>query len=153
MKLFLALLLASFGSNVLIENDDDDENKIAEAIDRIQRFYYYITDSISHRFCPKKPRKKEIKLEESIVPENIEMKPMRNSRIMSLSVRQILHKPPDCCPTIISKHFSCCSKFIPKSIEEHWTYFRSLTHCFVEHRYFEWFIIFSILISSITLVS
>ena len=37
MNLFLALLLASFGSNVLIEKEDDDD-KIAEAIDRIKRF-------------------------------------------------------------------------------------------------------------------
>jgi hypothetical protein len=35
----LALLLASFGSNVLNEKEDD-ENKIGEAIDRIQRFFH-----------------------------------------------------------------------------------------------------------------
>ncbi|CAF3988549.1 unnamed protein product [Rotaria sp. Silwood2] len=41
LNLFLALLLASFGSNVLIEKEDE-ENKIAEAIDRIQRFVDFL---------------------------------------------------------------------------------------------------------------
>lgn len=34
----MALLLASFGSNVLIEKEED-EDKIGEAIDRIKRFF------------------------------------------------------------------------------------------------------------------
>ncbi|CAF4441709.1 unnamed protein product, partial [Adineta steineri] len=40
LNLFLALLLASFGSNAL-NDKDDDENKIAEAIERIQRFCHF----------------------------------------------------------------------------------------------------------------
>ena len=34
-----------------------------------------------------------------------------------------------------------------------WIYLHNLTHRLVEHRYFEWFIIISILVSSVTLVS
>ncbi len=45
----MALLLASFGSNVLIENDED-ENKIGEAIDRIQRFFHFLIEFFSCRF-------------------------------------------------------------------------------------------------------
>ena len=40
LNLFLALLLASFSSNVLTEKEDEEENKISEAIDRIQRFFH-----------------------------------------------------------------------------------------------------------------
>ncbi len=47
-------------------------------------------------------------------------------------------EPSDCCP---------------KVIQERWTYLRNLAHCLVKHRFFEWFIIVSILVSSITLVS
>jgi hypothetical protein len=166
--------LASFGSNVLIENDED-ENKIGEAIDRIQRFCHFLIESFSRRFFRRKKsqdKKTNIttqestndlplpiltKLEESnalsIIHEDIEMQPMNNHPITSLPIWRILHRPPDCCPKMISKHFACCAKCIPKSIQEQWTYFRSLAHRFVEHRFFEWFIIFSILVSSITLVS
>jgi len=45
----LALLLASFGSNVLTEKEDE-ENKIAEAIDRIQRFVYFLIAFILRLF-------------------------------------------------------------------------------------------------------
>lgn len=37
----MALLLASFGSSNLTEKEDE-ENKIAEAIDRIQRFFRFL---------------------------------------------------------------------------------------------------------------
>ena len=66
---------------------------------------------------------------------------------------QELHMPPDCCPTFISKQFSWCAKCIPKSIEQRWTYLRSRAHQLVEHRFFEWLIVGSILASSTTLVS
>ncbi len=86
----------------------------------------------------------------SITHEDIEMQPMN---IISSPTWEILHIPSDCCPKMISKHFSCCAKCIPKFIQEQWTYLRSLAHCLVKHRFFEWFIIISILVSSITLVS
>jgi len=47
----LALLLASFGSNVL-NDQEDDENKIGEAINRIQRFFHFMIELIL-------PRKKQ----------------------------------------------------------------------------------------------
>jgi hypothetical protein len=57
LNLFLALLLASFGSNVLREKEkDDDDNKIGEAIDRIQRCFRFIIRSIFRLFCRKKRR-------------------------------------------------------------------------------------------------
>ncbi|CAF5214418.1 unnamed protein product, partial [Rotaria magnacalcarata] len=59
LNLFLALLLASFGSNVLREKEkEDDENKIGEAIDRIQRFFRFLARSILGLFRRKKRRKK-----------------------------------------------------------------------------------------------
>lgn len=64
-----------------------------------------------------------------------------------------LHMPPDCCPRMISKHFTCCKGLVPKSIQRYWTYLRSKAHRLVEHRFFEWLIIASILASSTTLVS
>jgi hypothetical protein len=81
------------------------------------------------------------------------MQPIDNSSITSPPTWHILHMPPDCFPPIISKHFSCCAKCIPKLIQEQWTYLRSVAHRLVEHGYFEWFIIISILASSTTLVS
>jgi hypothetical protein len=56
LNLFLALLLASFGSNVLTEKEDE-ENKIAEAIDRIQRFVDFL---ILRLFRRKKKNSKDI---------------------------------------------------------------------------------------------
>ena len=58
LNLFLALLLASFGSNVLSEREkEDDDNKIGEAIDRIQRCFRFIFRSICRLFSRKKREK------------------------------------------------------------------------------------------------
>lgn len=54
----------------------------------------------------------------------------------NIQTSEILHQQSNCC-----------------YIQEKWIYLRNLTHRLVEHRYFEWFIIISILVSSITLVS
>jgi hypothetical protein len=61
--------------------------------------------------------------------------------------------PPDCCPKLVSTYLCCCCKCVPKGVKERWGYVRSCAHLVVEHRYFEWLIIFSIIISSTTLVS
>lgn len=60
---------------------------------------------------------------------------------MNIQTSEILHQQSNCC--YIKK----------KCVQEKWIYLRNLTHRLVEHRYFEWFIIISILVSSITLVS
>jgi hypothetical protein len=58
----LALLLASFGSNVLTEKEDD-ENKIGEAIDRIQHFLHFLIQFIFRLLHRKKPREKKNSIE------------------------------------------------------------------------------------------
>ena len=55
MNLFLALLLASFGSNILSEGEKQgDDNKIDEAIDRIQRAIRFVFRYILRLFCLRK---------------------------------------------------------------------------------------------------
>ena len=85
---------------------------------------------------------------------DIEMQPInRNGLVPSTStLNQILHMPPDCCPRFIAKRFRCCAKWIPRRFRHRWTYLRSRAHRLVEHRFFEWLIIASILASSSTLV-
>ncbi len=61
----MALLLASFGSNVLTEKEDE-ENKIGEAIDRIQRFFHFLIQFIFRLFARKKSREKKISIEDNI---------------------------------------------------------------------------------------
>jgi hypothetical protein len=61
----LALLLASFGSNVLTEKEDE-ENKIGEAIDRIQRFIYFLIAFILRLFDRNKKILKDISIENNI---------------------------------------------------------------------------------------
>ncbi len=142
----MALLLASFGSNVLTEKEDE-ENKIGEAINRIQRFFRLFGRRKKKTFIEDHINETVIynQISLPIIHEDIEMQSMNNNSITSSPTLEIIHMPPDCCPKIISKHFKC----IPKR----WTYIRSLAHYFVEHRYFELIIIISILISSVTLVS
>ena len=158
MNLFLALLLASFGSNVLIEKEEEDDNKIGEAIGRIQRFCHSLVEFIFRRKQTKEivsdiPLPTINNLDESSTPVVLTNDLSTVPEDIKIPTWQSLHMPRDCFPHIISKHFSCCAKCIPKSIQKGWTYLRSLTHCLVEHRYFEWFIIISILASSTTLVS
>lgn len=215
LNLFLALLLASFGSNVFAEREkENDENKIGEAIDRIQRCFRFIIRFIYRLCCRRKRQKRTINEDEivaynrvcffyrlylivfslfflflqalpathelitsyplptlfdfekfnssliltndsALMQEGIEMQPINSNtfRPVTFPKWQLLHMPPDCCPRIISKHFAWCAKCIPKSVQQRWTYFRSQAHRLVEHRYFEWLIIASILASSTTLVS
>ncbi|CAF3763063.1 unnamed protein product [Rotaria sp. Silwood1] len=191
LNLFLALLLASFGSNVLSEREkEDDDNKIGEAIDRFQRCFRYIIRHLFGLFRRKKIIENNIN---EIVPynrsrpatqelisniplptlidfeknntsliitnnsamnnEDIEMQLMNDNSIRTINsiTWENLHMPPDCCPRIISKHFNCCIKCIPINIRQRWTYLRSRAHRLVEHRFFEWLIIGSILASSTTL--
>jgi hypothetical protein len=62
LNLFLALLLASFGSNFLSEREkEDDDNKIGEAIDRIQRCFRFILHFIFRLFFRKKREKTKIR--------------------------------------------------------------------------------------------
>ncbi|CAF3236407.1 unnamed protein product [Rotaria socialis] len=206
LNLFLALLLASFGSNVLSEREkEDDDNKIGEAIDRIQRCIRFILNSIFRLLCRRE--RKELKIVESLTCETIyfnqslagtddllhnpssstlldidNAKDKKNGQLIlkdegaetvediemqllntttndpstllnptALTNDEELHMPPDCCPKLISKHFASCKDMVPKIIERHWTFLRSKAHRLVEHRFFEWLIIASILASSTTL--
>ncbi|CAF1006440.1 unnamed protein product [Rotaria sordida] len=197
LNLFLALLLASFGSNVLSEREkEDDENKIGEAIDRIQRCFRFVIRYIFGLFRRKKQRQKMISIDNNIneivtynrdvpateelissiplptlydaektntsliitnnsttINEDIEMQLMNDNSIITINpvIWQDLNMPPDCCPKIISEFFSCYAKYIPINIQQRWTYLRSKAHRLVEHRFFEWLIIGSILASSTTL--
>lgn len=68
MNLFLALLLASFGSNVLTETEvDEDDNKFAVAIGRIQRFFRFVTNSILHLFCRRKTEENKANTNEIVI--------------------------------------------------------------------------------------
>jgi hypothetical protein len=62
----LALLLASFGSNVLSGEKEDDDNKIGEAIDRIQRFFCFLIRIIFRLFSRKKSTMIENNMDETI---------------------------------------------------------------------------------------
>jgi len=88
--------------------------------------------------------------------EDIELKPLNNNNPITSTIllsNQSLPMPPDCCPKIISKYFDRYKYIIPERIQQRWTYLRSKAHRLVEHRFFEWLIIASILASSSTLVS
>ena len=86
--------------------------------------------------------------------EHIEMQTLDKTSPRSLrTFEPILDMPPDCYPIEISKHFRSCGFLIPRAIQRQWTALRSRAHRLVEHRFFEWLIIASILASSTTLVS
>lgn len=92
----------------------------------------------------------------AVTIEDIELQPMnkKGSVVPSTIVTTpALPPPPDCFPRWIAKYFSCFAICIPRRIQRHWTYLRSRAHQLVEHRFFEWLIIASILTSSATLVS
>ncbi|CAF1587688.1 unnamed protein product, partial [Adineta ricciae] len=147
LNLFLALLLASFNSNVFVEKEEDEnENKIAEAINRIQRFVRFLIEIL--RRNETKSIKYKVKASKAIIVETIEMQAMDSA--VSLP-ENILDTPPDCCPTLISKYFACCAECIPQFLQTQWKSLRSSIHRLVQHRFFEWFIIASIVASSITL--
>lgn len=91
--------------------------------------------------------------------ESIEMKPLNNNNQTTNNLpptmpsNLLLHLPPACCPISVSKHFDSWKRFVPRSIQQKWVHLRSEALRLVEHRFFEWLIIASILASSTTLVS
>jgi hypothetical protein len=66
LNLFLALLLASFGSLSERENEDDD-NKIGEAIDRLQRCFRFLIRSFCRLFSRKKTAMTESNTNETVI--------------------------------------------------------------------------------------
>lgn len=65
----------------------------------------------------------------------------------SLNTRE--YEVDNCFPT----QRSCCSRFEDTTCHVIWICVRHKVKCFVEHKYFEWFIVFLIAASSIALVS
>lgn len=58
LNLFLALLLSSFGAETLKQSQEEEgQNKLQEAIDRINRFFIYIKSHLSYCFKSKFRRK------------------------------------------------------------------------------------------------
>ena len=73
--------------------------------------------------------------------------PSRRVCCCSLNIRE--YEVDSCFPTI----HGCCTKFDETTCHVIWIWIRYKVKCFVEHKYFEWFIVFLIAASSIALVS
>ena len=58
-----------------------------------------------------------------------------------------------CCPLFCYCESPCCTNYKESCIRKSWHGLRYYVCAFVEHKYFEWFILFMIVISSLTLVS
>lgn len=132
LNLFLALLLSSFGIDKLRADEKDEEiNKIQEAVARIKRFFKTI-------FC--------------FIWNKISLRRQNSSSSTSSVSRQ--HSK--------SRFLYSCGKIKKKSStlfppsEEtpisRWEYIRERAYDCVEHKYFEFFIILMIVLSSISLV-
>ena len=83
MNLFLALLLASFGSNVLAGEKEDDDNKIGEAIERLQRWFRSLIQFIFGLFLGKRREKNKISQKDTC--ETIYLNEVRYPLLLSLS--------------------------------------------------------------------
>lgn len=83
LNLFLALLLASFGSNVLAGEKEDDENKIDEAIERLQRWFRSLIHFILGLFLGK--RREKNKISQNDTCETIYLNEVRYPLLFSLS--------------------------------------------------------------------
>lgn len=97
---------------------------------------------------------------EAVEPiEDIEMKPLNNAASPTLTNPTVFtydsngQTPPDCCSEVVLQYFSFCVPFVPEVVKKYWTLLRSKANRLVEHRFFEWLIMASILASSTTLVS
>lgn len=58
-----------------------------------------------------------------------------------------------CCPAFCYCDSNCCDNYKESCIRRSWHGLRYYVNAFVEHKYFEWFILAMIVISSLTLVS
>lgn len=86
LNLFLALLLASFGSNVLSEKEDE-ENKIGEAIDRIQRCFRFFWKNLLRIIGKRKTKKNSIlqsETNETFVMNQVESNLNISTRVFEL---------------------------------------------------------------------
>lgn len=137
LNLFLALLLSSFGVDKLkIDEKDDEINKIQEAIDRIKKFLRIVLKrltqySIYARKRTSIPAKTSIAETLDSVNHNNEI----------LDHDQILK---------IQNSFNFSNQTDKKPSK--WSHLRQKAFDCVEHKYFEFFIIIMIIISSLSLV-
>lgn len=76
LNLFLALLLASFGSNVLSKQreKEDDDSKIGEAIDRLQRGFRFLLRWIIRLFMGSEREKNKLQIHETIYLNEVRLK-------------------------------------------------------------------------------
>ena len=72
-----------------------------------------------------------------------------NTRVCCCSLNVREYEVDDCFPS----HCGCCARFDDTRCHVIWLCIRHKVKCLVEHRWFEWFIVFLIAASSIALVS
>lgn len=167
LNLFLALLLSSFGADKLKMDDKDDEiNKIQEAINRIRRFFRFLYFS----FVKINMNTKQVDINDlddeiyfdKFNDSKILKSEFKNDKYMStvlaiststLNSNESLKdaSPPDCFPKLFLKNFCCISENSIFFLQ--WVELRTKAYKCVEHKYFEFFIILMIIISSISLVN
>jgi hypothetical protein len=167
LNLFLALLLSSFGADKLkMEEKDDEINKIQEAIDRTKRFVKFLAltayTCLRRKLCgPENTSTEESEhtdlkekesYEKKVVPNMIIRHSMQNLEIIEDSSILTATNANDTLPKDQSqtRDLSFCVPY--ERPETVWQNVRCRAFECVEHKYFEFFIIVMIILSSTSLV-
>lgn len=134
LNLFLALLLSSFGIDKLKSEDKDDEiNKIQEAIDRIKRLMRSISSGLVSLFRSTMRRGAEPPYE---CGQHTSSSNRKSSTSQHMTSDDFPNENEADSPPRVST----------------WNQIRDKAYDCVEHKYFEFFIILMIVLSSISLV-
>ncbi|KAL9954360.1 hypothetical protein ACROYT_G041885 [Oculina patagonica] len=167
LNLFLALLLNAFDSGDDGEENEDENDKDSENEENVfKRFVGKLTQTkttsvFPAQECPvtdgscnssqeirntarKKNLGKEYSTVVNIIPRVSSPNLRSKSPVQTAEVK-------DCFPEICVSPLTSCA--VCKNLScRSWLLFRWRTRMLVEHRYFEWFILFTVLISSLVLV-
>ncbi len=151
LNLFLALLLSSFGADKLKIDDKDEEiNKIQDAIDRIKRFFIFLAVKLINlvKFCLCISKKKQTGVKENSQKEENKIEMIEKSRDDNKVDEPLLENGNAIQSIENSDKDQQKNTFFKRTMNK----IRHNSFIIAEHRYFEYFIMVMIILSSVTLV-
>uniref|UniRef100_A0A8D3BYD8 Sodium channel protein n=1 Tax=Scophthalmus maximus TaxID=52904 RepID=A0A8D3BYD8_SCOMX len=144
LNLFLALLLSSFSGDNLAAPEDEGENNLQIAINRINRAVAWTKSWILEHIWTMLGKNKHC--DESSVCSTVQKPPAVHED--EDDEDHDSNTPEDCCTDKCYHHCPLLDIDMSQVRGKVWSNFRRTCFCIVEHNYFETFIIFMILLSS-----
>ncbi|RMX45224.1 hypothetical protein pdam_00020953 [Pocillopora damicornis] len=150
LNLFIALLLSAFDSEEEESTSDDDE----EQNSRLRRILKRLTKTKKTRLFVATFKERYKLYEVQLLESNVTTRRSQTSGAQVITCedqsskripKKYIVEVDDCLP-------ECCMFSMSSRLHFRWLKFRCSIRCLVEHKYFEWFILFTVMFSSFVLI-